>query len=1143
MRLPEIVFCVGLGGLVGLSSCKPPTLPASTGDARQEVSLPTASASPVLASLFGGAGGQSALQFTSSPAQVLAESPGKAGDQPVSQPSSSLDPTSPHGSAGSQPASQPGSVPHDLDSPDRDASSQPTSQPGSSLGGSDNPQYGGRASAQPSSSPATNKKAHHSTSSQPGSSPHTPSSSGVKNPHAHPSHQKEGLGSKSSSEDEPPKFNFLGPVRQVTLAGRRAGEGYFSKDGHSMVFQSERIPENPFYQIFLMNMVTGAVSQVSPGVGKTTCSWIHPNGDKVLFSSTHGDPQAVEKMKAELELRASGKERRYAWDYDEYFDLYEFSIENGDIRKLTTAIGYDAEASWSPDGEWVVFASNRRAFSEEMTEEEKAHFKVDASYMIDVYRMRADGSQLQRLTSHAGYDGGPFFSPDGKQITWRRFDTKGERAEIWTMNADGTEAKALTSWGVMSWAPYYHPSGDYIIFTTNRHGFANFELYILRTDGKGEPVRVTHEDGFDGLPVFTPDGATLVWTTSRTPNKQGQLFAASWDDAKARTVLGLSAWKSDVAVIKEKIVLDAVQLEEHVQVLTSSEMEGRLTGTAGEKLATDYVRKKFVSLGLEPGVNDQWFEPFSFTSRVNLKGDNQLVLQTGSVAKALELDKNWRPIAFSQTGTIAKAGVIFAGYGIVAPEEEDQLAYDAYGDIDVADKWVMVFRFMPSEVPVGRRQYLARFSTLRYKAMEARDRGAKGLLVVSGPRSKVNESLVPLRFDATLSGAGIMAVSISDEVAAEIVGGKERLEALQAELDKGVNVQPYPLPDYQLEASVGLEFTKSKGRNVVARLRLGESLSAPPVVIGAHIDHLGRGEGGDSLAKEGDKGKIHHGADDNASGVAGLLEIARYLVDRKREGALKGANRDVMFVAWSGEELGLYGSNHFVKQRSEQGLSTQVMAYLNMDMIGRLRRSAVIQGAGSSPQWTRLLEEVNTAFQVPIRVGMDTYLPTDATPFYLGGVPILSAFTGAHSEYHTPNDTADKLNYEGIARVAGLMGAVTEHLAVSGTKLEYQKVPPPKAQRSRRLGRAYIGTIPDYIHSSEDASEGVKLSGVAVGGPAEQAGVQGGDILVGLGGQPINNIYDFVRLLDTLKVGETTVADVIRNGEKLSLDLTVGSRQ
>jgi Tol biopolymer transport system component len=333
--------------------------------------------------------------------------------------------------------------------------------------------------------------------------------------------------------------DFLSRIRRLTIEGRRAGEGYWSKDGRQLVFQSEREPGNPFYQIYLMDMETGNTTRISPGTGKTTCAFINPETGDVLFASTHHDLRSKQLQDDELKFRASGQERRYAWDYDPEMELYVRNAGTGAYRRLTSTRGYDAEASYSPDGQWIVFSSTRDAYDRPLSAAESKQLDTDPSYFGEVYIMRADadGSGPRRLTKVPGYDGGPFFSPDGKRIVWRRFDEAGLIADVWTMNLDGTDPRKITEFGAMSWAPYIHPSGEYIVFASNKLGFENFELFIVDIDGRKEPVRVTYTDGFDGLPVPSPDGRQLAWTSNRAGGREGQIYLASWNHEAARAAL------------------------------------------------------------------------------------------------------------------------------------------------------------------------------------------------------------------------------------------------------------------------------------------------------------------------------------------------------------------------------------------------------------------------------------------------------------------------------------------------------------------------------------------------------------------------------------------------------------------------------
>lgn len=332
---------------------------------------------------------------------------------------------------------------------------------------------------------------------------------------------------------------LLSNTRLLVEGSLRSGEGYFSADGERFIYQSETAGDNPFYQIYVMDLADGSSRRVSPGIGLTTCSWIHPSEDLVMFSSTHEDPDARAKQAEEIAIRESGVSRPYGWDYDRHYDIYQADSLGNNLVNLTNTDGYDAEGSYSADGSQILFASNREAYQRSLSQAEQKLFDDDASYFMDLYLMDADGSNVRQLTHSPGYDGGPFFSPDNSKVVWRRFNPDGNSAEIWTMNIDGSGQRQLTADAMVSWGPYYHPSGDYIIYSSNILGNANFELFMIDPLGSIAPVRVTNTAGTDILPVFSPDGNKLAWSTTRTPDGTSQIHMADWDHQKALELLGL----------------------------------------------------------------------------------------------------------------------------------------------------------------------------------------------------------------------------------------------------------------------------------------------------------------------------------------------------------------------------------------------------------------------------------------------------------------------------------------------------------------------------------------------------------------------------------------------------------------------------
>ena len=930
---------------------------------------------------------------------------------------------------------------------------------------------------------------------------------------------------------------FLDRVRPLTYQGLRAGEGYFSPDGASLIFQSERDPENPFFQIFIMSLESGETHRVSPGIGKTTCSFFRPGTDEVMFASTHLDPDALQKQKDELQARVEGKQKRYAWDYDENYDIFVSHRDGSGITQLTKALGYDAEGAYSPDGSKIVFCSMRDAYPpDRLSAEDRERLEMDPSYFGEIYIMNADGSGVTRLTEWPGYDGGPFFSPDGNRIVWRHFDESGALADIFTMRLDGSDRQRLTDFESMCWAPFYHPSGKYVIFTTNKLGYSNFELYVVDTGGAGEPVRVTFTEGFDGLPVFSPDGRQIVWTSNRTASKKSQIFMADWNHGAALEALRHSPARGVEAGFSPRIL--AADLQADVQFLAADDLEGRLTGSDGARRAGDYIAERLSSAGLDPlGGDGTYFQGFPFTSGVEVvPSENRLIVydkDNPERGRPYSLEKDFRPLAFTADGEV-EGSVVFAGYGLTSSADLED-PYDSYAGLDVKDKIVMVLRYVPEDVDPERRAELNLHARVRYKALLAREAGAKALLVVTGPNSPNAGELMPLKVDRSMTSSGITVASISGELANAILSaaGKD-LKEVQDNLDRE---NPhfegtFDIPGVTVRIAAGVKRIKATGRNVVGVIQpTVQSENEEYVIIGAHYDHIGHGDIG-SLARKGEEGQVHNGADDNASGTAVVLELAAALAEARRSRPAD-FGRGVIVALWSGEEIGLIGSTYFVEHPSVD--LRNILSYFNFDMVGRLRENRlIVQGVGSSPRWTELAEKKNIAAAFDLVLQQDPYLPTDASAFYPRGVPAISFFTGVHEDYNRPTDDWDTLNYDGMERIGAFALTLVTDVIKTPEPPQYAKVERRREKSAERGGlRVYLGTIPDYAGGGE--IEGVKLSGVRAGGPADKAGLQGGDIIVEFGGKKIMDIYDYVYALDAVKVGSEVKVVVLRGDRHITL--------
>lgn len=597
----------------------------------------------------------------------------------------------------------------------------------------------------------------------------------------------------------------------------------------------------------------------------------------------------------------------------------------------------------------------------------------------------------------------------------------------------------------------------------------------------------------------------------------------------ATLVLSLAVGVSPAAAQARATTEASSATRPHVEHLASPALEGRATGSPGAQQAADYLGAQLEAIGVQPLPGQRnYLLPFEYTAGMTDGGTTIEMTRNGEVERWSAPDAV-QALSFSDSSEVS-GPVVFAGYGLTVPDTQG-FSYDSYATLDVKDKIVLVLRYFPEDAADDVRATLARYSGLRYKALMARDRGAKGLLVVTGPRSPNAGTTVPLAFDTANAGSGIAAASISGEVAARLFAGRAQslADAQQALDSANPHVAGFALDGVTVRLSAKVTRETRMTHNVVGVLPATARIAAarPYVVIGAHYDHLGRGNKGSSLARTEDADKPHLGADDNASGVAAVLEAARTLSRRQRP-------RAVVVAFWSGEEMGLLGSSAFVARPPVP--VTDISAYVNLDMVGRMRDNTLTaQAVGSSPVWRRLLEQANVSAGFNLQLQDDPYLPTDSAAFNQADLPTLSFFTGGHEDYHRPSDSADKLQYDDLDRVAAFAADVVSRLAAETDAPAFTKVTPrAPAGGGRDTVRAFTGTIPEYATKVE----GLLLSGVVSGGPAEEAGLAKGDVIVQFGSRTITNIYDYTYALDTVKAGVPITVVYLRNGERRETTLT-----
>jgi Zn-dependent M28 family amino/carboxypeptidase len=567
---------------------------------------------------------------------------------------------------------------------------------------------------------------------------------------------------------------------------------------------------------------------------------------------------------------------------------------------------------------------------------------------------------------------------------------------------------------------------------------------------------------------------------------------------------------------------DPKRIGDDVARLASDELAGRGTGSEGVKLAADYVEARFRELGLEPfgdasGASKQYKQTFS--ARVGAKVETP----TLSIGRKGKKDPGVAGVADMVTAegassAEAKGEVVFVGHGVTA----SAVSWDDYAGKDIEGKVALVLDGAPKPADAKTGEALRDFKSVRYKLRTAREHKAVGAIVVAA-----GEELPLAPQDA--SGMGIPAVVIKRS-AAKALFPEIKWDELDKKPAKSAD-KPKPIAAAQAMVATKIEPQSADAWNVVARLpaKAGSKTADEVVVIGAHYDHLGMG--GTSHSRAPGTKAIHHGADDNASGTALLLDVAR----RMSKLADKPA-REVVFIAFGAEELGALGSRYWV-EHSPVPIG-KVVAMLNADMVGRLRdRTLVVDGTGTSAAWPELLNAANTGIGLTLKLGAEGFGASDHASFTAAKVPVAFFFTGVHDDYHLPSDTADKIDVGGIDLVATIAARLLVAVADRPERLAFVEAPAPadphKGGGTGRGFRVSLGTIPDYAWQGK----GLKLTGVRPDAPAARAGLQANDVVVKLGTHEITNVHDYTFALGDLEPGRETTVEVERDGKRVTLKI------
>jgi aminopeptidase YwaD len=554
------------------------------------------------------------------------------------------------------------------------------------------------------------------------------------------------------------------------------------------------------------------------------------------------------------------------------------------------------------------------------------------------------------------------------------------------------------------------------------------------------------------------------------------------------------------------------ELRSHVQYLSSDSLKGRLTGSAGDSLAAEYIRKELISYGLVP-LSGDGLQRYEVTKRVIAGKNNSLRINGNDYGR----DIDFMPLSFSSNGNL-ESEVVFVGYGFSI--NADSIKWNDYAGMDVKGKWVMILRADP-EAENTKSPYI-QYSGDRDKALLAKDMGAGGILLVSGPVADSQDAFEQLNSEGF--SVGIPVFRIKREVADKILSkSKTTIESLEKNLNLKKKPAGFPTK-VSVAANAEIVRETANTRNVVMLLPgEDEQLKNEYIIIGAHFDHLGMGGPGSS-SRAPDTTGVHHGADDNASGVSLMLELA------EKFALTRGSHkRSIICISFSGEEEGLLGSKHFTDSSGIDLSKVNVM--VNLDMVGRLNDTSMLQisGVGTAAGLKELVNAKSDTSIVKLKLSDEGYGPSDHSSFYFKNIPVLFYFTGAHMDYHTPSDTWEKLNYPGMVKISEDVFSIGKELANATARLQFREAGPKvEPVRYRRGKGVSLGIMPDFAGVIKN---GLRADAVTPGKPAALGGMKKGDIITAINGKTVNNIQDYMSRMSQLKHGQTISVEVLRNGK------------